>query len=64
MEWMGQSLPASIEEMAAERLPLILEAQPEGPYLIGGHCNGALVAFEAARKLVRGRTRSRLGCHG
>ena len=45
-------MPSSIEEMAADRLPLILEAQPCGPYLLGGHCNGALVAFEAARLLV------------
>ena len=38
--------------MAADRLPLILEAQSCGPYLLGGHCNGALVAFEAARLLI------------
>ena len=48
----GGRVPSSIEEMAADRLPLILEAQPCGPYLLGGHCNGALVAFEAARLLV------------
>jgi acyl carrier protein len=48
----GEEVPASIEEMAADRLPLILEAQPRGPYVLGGHCNGALVAFETARLLV------------
>ena len=48
----GSPLPTSIEDMAAERLPQILEAQPEGPYVLGGHCNGALVAFETARKLI------------
>ena len=48
----GEQVPASIEEMAADRLPLILEAQPRGPYVLGGHCNGALVAFETARLLV------------
>lgn len=48
----GGRVPASIEEMAADRLPLILEAQPRGPYVLGGHCNGALVAFETARLLV------------
>ena len=47
----GERVP-SIEEMAADRLPLILEAQPRGPYVLGGHCNGALVAFETARLLV------------
>jgi oxalate---CoA ligase len=48
----GERVPASIEEMAADRLPLILEAQPRGPYVLGGHCNGALVAFETARLLI------------
>jgi acyl carrier protein len=48
----GEPVPASIEEMAADRLPLILDAQPRGPYVLGGHCNGALVAFETARLLV------------
>jgi len=48
----GERVPASIEEMATDRLSLILEAQPSGPYLMGGHCAGALVAFETARLLV------------
>ena len=45
-------LPSSIEDMAKARLPKILETQPHGPYVLLGHCNGALVAFEAARLLV------------
>ena len=48
----GERVPASIEEMATDRLPLILEAQPRGPFVLGGHCNGAMVAFETARLLV------------
>ncbi|MFL5159674.1 MAG: AMP-binding protein, partial [Microvirga sp.] len=48
----GEPSPASIEAMAAERLPLILEKHASGPFLLGGYCNGALVAFEAARLLV------------
>ena len=48
----GERVPASIEEMAADRLPVILQAQPRGPYVLGGHCNGALVAFETARLLL------------
>jgi acyl-CoA synthetase (AMP-forming)/AMP-acid ligase II/thioesterase domain-containing protein len=48
----GQVLPSSIEEMAADRVKLILEMQPEGPYRLGGFCNGALVALEAARLLT------------
>jgi acyl-CoA synthetase (AMP-forming)/AMP-acid ligase II/thioesterase domain-containing protein len=47
----GEPTPASIEAMAADRVPLILERHPGGPILVGGYCNGALVAFEAARLL-------------
>jgi thioesterase domain-containing protein len=38
--------------MAADRLPLILERQASGPFLVGGKCNGAMVAFETARPLM------------
>jgi oxalate---CoA ligase len=48
----GEAFPQSVEAMAAERLPLIFEAQPDGPYRICGYCVGAIVAFEAARQLV------------
>ena len=43
--------PRSIEEMAAQHLRLVREAQPKGPYVLGGFCNGGLVAFEMARQL-------------
>lgn len=46
------TLPNSIEDMAKERLQQILEKQPKGPYVLLGHCNGALVGFEAARALI------------
>ncbi len=36
------------EEMAA----LVGQAQPEGPYLLGGYCYGGVVAAEAARLLA------------
>ncbi|MEY9138552.1 acyl-CoA synthetase (AMP-forming)/AMP-acid ligase II/thioesterase domain-containing protein/acyl carrier protein [Bradyrhizobium diazoefficiens] len=48
----GEAIPPSIEKMAADRLPLILERQASGPFLLGGFCNGAMVAFEAARLLM------------
>jgi thioesterase domain-containing protein len=38
--------------MAADRLRAVRAVQPRGPYLVGGHCNGALVAFEMARQLA------------
>ena len=47
-----ETIPHSIEAMAAERLPVILQAQPEGPYRLCGNCLGGIVAFEAARLLI------------
>ena len=40
-----------IEQMAAEYTGEILRVQPEGPYLLGGHSLGGLVAYEIARRL-------------
>jgi acyl-CoA synthetase (AMP-forming)/AMP-acid ligase II/thioesterase domain-containing protein len=48
-------VPRSIEAMAADRLPLIMEAQPEGPYRLFGSCVAGLVVFELARLLVAAR---------
>jgi hypothetical protein len=48
----GDAVPATIEAMAADRIRAVRQIRPEGPYAIGGHCNGALVAFEMARQLV------------
>ncbi|HKP29378.1 MAG TPA: amino acid adenylation domain-containing protein [Gemmatimonadales bacterium] len=48
----GTGIPASIEEMAERHLQQLREVQPRGPYLLGGNCNGGLVAFEMARRLV------------
>ncbi len=45
-------MPNSIEEMAIERLPIIIEKQQDGPYILLGQCNGAFVGFEVARQLV------------
>jgi oxalate---CoA ligase len=49
----GETMPPSIEEMAADRLPAILAAQPTGPYRLAGHCVGGIVALETARLLMR-----------
>jgi len=46
------TIPSTIEAMASDRLASLRLLQPHGPYLIGGHCNGAFVAFEMARQLV------------
>jgi amino acid adenylation domain-containing protein len=47
----GEPIPQTIEEMAADRLRVLLDFHPSGPYLLGGHCNGGLVAFEMARQM-------------
>jgi len=45
-------VPDTIEAIAAERLPLLLEAQPEGPFRLAGYCNGGMVALETAQRLT------------
>jgi len=41
----------SVEETAARYLQEIRKVQPNGPYLLGGHCYGGVLAFEMARQL-------------
>jgi oxalate---CoA ligase len=48
----NEPVAGSLEAMAADRLPLIIDAQPQGPYRLCGYCVGGLVAFETARLLV------------
>jgi thioesterase domain-containing protein len=45
------NLRASVKWMARERLNELLAFKPSGPYRLGGYCNGALVAYEAALML-------------
>ncbi len=47
-----RSIPTSIEAMAADRLRVLRGMRPHGPYVVGGHCNGAFVAFELAGQLI------------
>ncbi len=47
----GQPAPVTIEEMAEEYLRHMRVIQPRGPYVLGGFCNGGLIAFEMARRL-------------
>lgn len=44
-----------IEHMAAQYIEAMREAQPGGPYLLGGWSFGAIVAFEMAQQLLRQR---------
>jgi len=47
----GRRFPDTIEAMATDYITVIKEVQPEGPYILGGFCSGALVAFEMALQL-------------
>lgn len=44
-------VPPPLETIAEAHLGALRSIQPEGPYLLGGWCNGALVAYEMARQL-------------
>ena len=47
----GAPVPSSYGAMAARHLEAIRTIQPRGPYVLGGECNGGLVAYEIARLL-------------
>lgn len=42
-----------VEDMAADHIESMRSVQPRGPYLLGGHCVGAMVALEMALQLQR-----------
>ena len=47
----GLPVPPTVETMAQAHIKSMRSVQPEGPYLLGGWCNGGLVAYEMARQL-------------
>jgi thioesterase superfamily protein len=47
----GLHCPPTLEIVAAAHVKSLRAVQPTGPYLLGGYCNGALVAYEMARQL-------------
>ncbi|HSU14834.1 MAG TPA: amino acid adenylation domain-containing protein [Longimicrobium sp.] len=49
----GEDLGRPIEQIAAEHVAAIREAQPEGPYSLVGWSFGGIVAFEMALQLER-----------
>jgi thioesterase domain-containing protein len=50
-----------VEELARLLVAAIQDVSPRGPYLLGGHCYGGVVAFEAAAQLLaRGEEITRL----
>ena len=46
-----ESASDRVEDMANRYLASIQKIQPDGPYLLGGHSLGAVVAYEMARQL-------------
>jgi thioesterase domain-containing protein len=48
---LGENELPRIEELAARKRRALQERQPHGPYLLGGFCVGAVVAYEVARQL-------------
>ncbi len=47
----GLKAVPSLESIAAAHIESLRAIQPEGPYLLGGFCNGGLLAYEMARQL-------------
>ncbi|HWZ94477.1 MAG TPA: SDR family NAD(P)-dependent oxidoreductase [Opitutaceae bacterium] len=41
----------SVEQVAADFIKAIRHLQPQGPYFVGGHCFGCLLAWEVASQL-------------
>jgi amino acid adenylation domain-containing protein len=50
-----RSTRTSVDQMADEAVAQIRSLQPTGPYVLGGHSAGGLVAYETARRLVADR---------
>lgn len=50
----GESEPLTcVEDMAAYYIQAIKTVQPEGPYFLGGHSFGGIVAYEMAQQLIK-----------
>jgi len=47
----SDDLPATVELMAKRYLSILRDVQPHGPYLLGGYCNGGLIALQIAQEL-------------
>jgi hypothetical protein len=50
--WPLLKYASDLEEAVEELINHIMSIQDEGPYLLGGYCNGGYVAYEIARRLA------------
>ena len=50
--WPLLKYASDMEEAVEELINYIMSIQDEGPYLLGGYCNGSYVAYEIARRLA------------
>ena len=50
--WPLLKYASDMEEAVEELINYIMSIQDEGPYLLGGYCNGGYVAYEIARRLA------------
>ena len=50
--WPFLKYVSDMEEAVEELINYIMSIQDEGPYLLGGYCNGGYVAYEIARRLA------------
>jgi non-ribosomal peptide synthetase component F/thioesterase domain-containing protein/acyl carrier protein len=52
-----ETLPQTLEQIAAEYVKLIRRVHPTGPYILAGWCVAGALAFEIARQLVASHER-------
>ena len=48
----NKTRPSTFIEIARDYVELIRSVQPDGPYYLGGYCNGAMAMYEAAQQLT------------
>lgn len=49
----GTPAPDCVGAIAARHVEALRAVQPDGPYLLGGFCNGGIVAYEMAQQLEK-----------
>ncbi|MFE9577003.1 amino acid adenylation domain-containing protein [Nocardia sp. NPDC006044] len=48
----GETIPATITAIATRNIEELRASRPSGPYVLGGHSSGGLIAHEMARQLL------------